>query len=63
MKYFYETYKTPGGWRWKVYHYDATGQQEIVTARSDTKSYVTEEQAADACAQWLDDYGIGAELA
>lgn len=50
-----------GPYSWKVYHYDETGNKEIIIARS-TSHFKTEAQAINDCVDWLEDNGIEAEL-
>jgi hypothetical protein len=58
---YYEVVEQSGWFGWKVYHYDLTGNREIVVARS-SKKFDTEGQAADDCCQWQEDNGVDAEL-
>lgn len=61
-KMYYEVVESSSGWfGWKVYHYDSTGNREIVVARS-SRTFYSEGQAADNCCQWQEDNGVDAEL-
>jgi hypothetical protein len=61
-KLYYEVVETEVGYAWKVYHYDPTGNREIVVARSSQRTFYTEGQAADDCCEWQEANGIDAEL-
>ncbi len=52
MKHYVETYKTVGGFRWKVYHYGETGDREVVVMRSDT-IFTSEAKANAAALEWM----------
>lgn len=59
---YYEAYEAfDGGWYWKIYHYDESGNDEVVLhfARG---GYSTQEEAEDACADYMEDHGIEATL-
>jgi hypothetical protein len=60
---FAEAYKRPGDpdWYWKVYHYDATGDREIITHRA-KEGYATPQGAEDAVAEFLETNNIEADL-
>jgi hypothetical protein len=60
MKYYYETFQSPsGGFLCKVYHYDATGNKEIL----DHQAWGEDEaDAVDAALEWAEDNDIEPEL-
>lgn len=58
---YYKVVEQSGWFGWKVYHYDSTGNREIVVARS-SEEFATPEEAADNCSDWQDDNGVDAEL-
>lgn len=60
--YYYETFEASGYFGWRIFHYDETGNIEVVVFRS-TKKYGTEGLAADACSEFQEDNNIDAELA
>jgi hypothetical protein len=60
-KLYYEVVEESGWFGWKVYHYDSTGNREIVVARS-SKEFATAEEAVDDCSEWQDDNGVDARL-
>ena len=60
-KLYWESYDTDGGWAWKIYHYDETGNREIILHRS-ARKFGYHENADDDCCQFQDDNGIDAEL-
>lgn len=59
-QHYYEAFETRDAWRFKVYHYDETGNREIGVYRS-LKEFPTKEQAEDAAVEWCEDNGIDAE--
>lgn len=62
MKYYYEITGS-GPFGWKVYHYDASGNNEVVIARANpTTLYASKEQALDGACEWMEDNNINAEL-
>ncbi len=52
---------TNGRWKAKVYHYDATGNVEII---DHTSGYLfpSRERAIDASVAWCEDNGVDAEM-
>lgn len=60
-QHYYETVESGGGYGWKIYHYDASGNKEIVVHRSE-KDYDTEPEAEDACVEFMEEKGIDAEM-
>lgn len=61
MKNYYEATTRKGLFGWKIYHYDATGEKEVVVARGEP-TYKTEGFAIDAASEWMEDNNIEAEL-
>lgn len=59
---YHETYEKFDGWYWKIYHYDNTGNKEIILHKS-TKSFHYREDAENDCYQFQEDNDIDAELA
>lgn len=61
MKYYYEANADKTGqFVWKVYHYDPTGNKEMVVA---TKGgFDDKNKALDAASEWMEDNNIDAEL-
>ena len=59
---YYESYPVAGGHRWKIYHYDPSGDNEVLVGRSG-QVYDTADEAVDACGEHMDDNDIDAELA
>lgn len=59
---FYEAYQDKhDAWRWKVYHYDVTGNKEIIVAKAE-RGFDTRGEAEDAANDWLEEHDIDAEL-
>lgn len=59
---YYEAYLSPDrGWKWKIYHYDSSGNREIIDHRS-PDGFDTKADAEDDCCDFQDDHGIDAEL-
>lgn len=60
-KHYYEATVKNKQYGWKVYHYDTTGEKEIIVGRGEPK-YDTENQALDAAGEWMEENDIDAEL-
>jgi hypothetical protein len=61
-KLYYEVVERSSGWfTWKVYHYDSTGNHEVVVTRS-SKDFATSGDAADDCSDWQDENNVDAKL-
>jgi hypothetical protein len=58
---YYEAIQKDGGWYWKIYHYDQSGNKEIVVYRSD-RGYDSGPEAEDACCEFQEANNINAEL-
>jgi hypothetical protein len=59
-KHYYEvTGTSPYGW--KVYHYDSSGNKEVIVAKSN-RSYDSPDRAHDAACEWLEDNNLDAEM-
>jgi hypothetical protein len=57
---YYETQESDGYYRFKVYHYDRTGNKEIRLHTSEYE-FENEDQANDAATDWLEENKIEAE--
>lgn len=62
-QHYYEAVSSPLGdtWLFKVYHYDPTGNKEIIIHRSDW-DYDDRESAEDAAVTWCEEHDIDAKL-
>lgn len=60
--YYYTARETDDGWVWRVYHYDPSGNQEIVVARGE-RGLDGQGLALDAAGDWCDEHNVDAELA
>lgn len=60
-KHYYEATVKNKQYGWKVYHYDMTGEKEIIVGRGEPK-HESEEKALDACSDWMEDNEINAEF-
>jgi hypothetical protein len=61
IEHFAESYPSDGGYRWKIYHYDETGNREIVDHRSD-EVYESRYDADDAASDFADDHDLTVEF-
>lgn len=47
-------------WKWKIYHYDDSGQKELIDATQG--GYATQPNALDAACEWMEENNIDAEI-
>lgn len=59
-KYYYESFATQGGFAWKVYHYDESGNKEIVDRVE--RGFQSQEKALDAAGEFMEEQNIDGEL-
>ncbi len=52
MQHYYEVNRTSGGWVGKVYHYDSTGNREIIDHKTEPAG--TEHEASQLLETWMD---------
>lgn len=60
IDHYYAMKATSDGWKFKVYHYDATGTQVIRLFTSEPE-YETREEAAEAAVIWCEEHDIDAD--
>lgn len=58
---YYESVERDDGWGWKVYHYDATGNRQVIMGSGGPHD--EEPDALDAATDWCEERDISAKLA
>lgn len=61
-KLYYEAVESDSGWGWEIYGWDKTGNIRVVAHRSLGAVFDNKEKAEDACAEWMEEHGVEAEL-
>jgi hypothetical protein len=61
MKKWYEAYEKNGYWQWKIYHYDETGNKEIIDYAS-KRGFIDRDKAEDNVCLFMEENNIEAEL-
>jgi hypothetical protein len=60
-KFYLETWGEAGSYGWKIYHYDETGNRELLDHRS-VATFDSPNQAVDAGVEFADEKGIEVEI-
>lgn len=51
---YIETFERDGFYRWKIYHYDETGNREIIISRS-SGEFGSRSEAVNDATDWIED--------